>query len=649
MVSRNFYFFNSFHLSRFIATYLIHNTGVCWIEKEYLDKKELNGDLWDNTEAVVKLANDLISCRLPSIEEKPLYDIVNEVQRHKHTKSCLKYNGNCRYGFPKLPSPETLVAQPIETIYPKITDEKKTEMKERAAKVFEAARKKLDDPNFDENMTLTDFYKAIGTNKKDYLDLLRITEKGKVLILKRECKERYINNYNPEMITAWNANMDLQLVVDPYSVVAYIASYMNKEEKQTTPFLREALKKAAGKTAKEKLKDLKEAYLTHREVGASEAAYKIIPSLCLKKSNISCIFVATGFPNNRSRFFKKIPDDQTEAYEDLNEQDQDKADSDFEDFTYQEKPSSSKRCKIEGREGTYEESTTVIDRYVVRPKHLENICLAQFAISYSYTSKVPKRITFDEDGCSNEFSDQTIYHHTTEKLPKYLSLKGSGNGKMNLRSFPAVMRIHSSKKKDGHEQQYSEMLLYTAWRDEEKFHADDERKCIDLYHSSLEEISRNKKIIYPGEESIAFLENPDLETPKPEHIFDTLDCQREQEKEDDLAIGETDDPEFETFGYTENLDQGSNLKYESSKYRKINLLTNAERKFSMRRLVPEQLDILREVDEYCEDINKSKNNMAHVVKPLRIVLHGGAGKKIFIYIKVRELYFKILCFRCRKE
>ena len=214
-----------------------------------MDKKVLIGDLWDNTDVVVDLANNLISCRLPSIEEKPLYDIVNEVQRHKHTKSCLKYNGNCRYGFPKLPSPETLVARPIEAIYENITDEKKTEMKERAAKVFEAARKKLDDPNFDENMTLTDFYKAIGTNKKEYLDLLRITEKGKVLILKRECKERYINNYNPEMITAWNANMDLQLVVHPYSVVAYIASYMNKEEKQTTPFLREALKKAAGKTA----------------------------------------------------------------------------------------------------------------------------------------------------------------------------------------------------------------------------------------------------------------------------------------------------------------------------------------------------------------------------------------------------------------
>ena len=124
------------------------------------------------------------------------------------------------------------------------------------------------------------------------------------------------------------------------------------------------------------------------------------------------------------------------------------------------------------------------------------------------------------------------------------------------------------------------------------------------------------------------LETLDLEKlDKPEHIFNTLDSQREQEKEDDLAIGPTDDPEFESFGYTENLDQESNIKYESSKYRKIVMPSLAERNFSTRRLVPEQLDILREVDKYCQDINKSKTNIAHVVKPLRMVVHGGAGKK----------------------
>ena len=111
--------------------------------------------------------------------------------------------------------------------------------------------------------------------------------------MKRGLKERNVNNYNNEMILAWNANMDIQLVVDPYAVISYIASYMNKDEKQTTPFLREALHASAGKEAREKLKALKEAYIGHRQVGASEAAYKVNPCLKMKDSNIACIFIVT--------------------------------------------------------------------------------------------------------------------------------------------------------------------------------------------------------------------------------------------------------------------------------------------------------------------------------------------------------------------
>ena len=125
-----------------------------------------------------------------------------------------------------------------------------------------------------------------------------------------------------------------------------------------------------------------------------------------------------------------------------------------------------------------------------------------------------------------------------------------------------------------------------------------------------------------------------MTTDRPAHIFDTLDSQRQQEADEDLAIGAVDDPEFETFGYTENLGQesnsnnGGNSNHESSKYRKIKMANDDEIKFLTRRLVAEQLDILREVTGHCKDILKSQNNIAHVVKPLRIVVLGGAGKKL---------------------
>ena len=623
----------------FQARGLPHIHGVCWIQQDYLTLKNIKADLMDNEEEAIKIADQLISCRLPTNDEKPLGQIVDEVQRHKHTKSCRKYDGNCRYGFPKLPSSKTIIAKPIEISHPHLKSEKeKNDKKARVTQVLEAAKKLLSNPDFNETMTLKQFCEEINTTEEEYMELLGISERGKVLIMKRECKERFINNYNPEMLTAWNANMDIQLVVDPYAVISYIASYMNKEETQTTPFLREALHENAGKSVKEKLKALKETYLTHRQIGASEAAYKVIPSLRLKDSNISCIFVVTGFPENRSRFFRKIRDDQEELEEETIEQEQDDSESESDDKLDQGNPPPSRTCKIEGREGTYKESITVIERYITRPKQLDQMCLGQFAISYIYTSKVPKRITFDEEGCSNEWSEEEIFNHP-KKLPKYISMEKSGYGKMRLRKSPAVMRIHSSKKKVGHEQHYSELLLYTAWRDEEEeLHADNEKECIQKFYDKIEEIEINKKRIYPGEETIALLEIFDLENDKPAHIFDMLDGQREQDREEDLAIGCVDDPEFESFSYTGNLGEENKGNYETSKYRKIGMISNEELNFLTRRLVPEQLDILREVVAYCKDVLKSKINLAHVVKQLKIVVHGGAGVGKSALIKVVSMH-----------
>jgi hypothetical protein len=243
--------------------------------------------------------------------------------------------------------------------------------------------------------------------------------RGKVLVLKREVKERMINNFNTEMIRAWNANMDIQLVVDPYAVISYIASYMLKTDTQTTPFLRETLHASAGKEVKEKLRALKEAYIGHRQIGAAEAAYKVNPSLKMKDSNISTLFVITGFPKNRSVFFKRVNDnqDEIEGYE------SDFEESDNEDNyneTEEMQPPKAEIVKIEGRPGTYQVSITLIARYVARPRHLDDICLGQFATAYVYASKVPKRIIFDDDGCSTEFSDQKIFEDEEAEEDKFL-------------------------------------------------------------------------------------------------------------------------------------------------------------------------------------------------------------------------------------
>ena len=83
---------------------------------------------------------------------------------------------------------------------------------------------------------------------------------------------------------------------------------MGKDETGMTKFLKDALGKTKHLSREEQLKALKVTWLTHRQIGASETVYRLIPGFHLTESNVGCVFVATGYPENRSLFFKKVSD-----------------------------------------------------------------------------------------------------------------------------------------------------------------------------------------------------------------------------------------------------------------------------------------------------------------------------------------------------
>ena len=132
----------------------------------------------------------------------------------------------------------------------------------------------------------------------------------------------------------------------------YIVSYMNKDESQMTKFLSEALNSEKKQNAKEKLRTLQKTFLTHRQVGISEATYRLLPGMHLKNSNIKCIFVLTGFPGNRSKFWQKVSGDSNEETN-LNET------TNEEDTEYQVTQSAKRPVKIPGRNGYFTEQITV--------------------------------------------------------------------------------------------------------------------------------------------------------------------------------------------------------------------------------------------------------------------------------------------------
>ena len=45
------------------------------------------------------------------------------------------------------------------------------------------------------------------------------------IILKRSPQDVWVNQYNPDLSRAWNANVDIQYITDIYRCVAYVVSY----------------------------------------------------------------------------------------------------------------------------------------------------------------------------------------------------------------------------------------------------------------------------------------------------------------------------------------------------------------------------------------------------------------------------------------
>ena len=157
--------------------------------------------------------------------------------------------------------------------------------------------------------------------------------------------------------------MDLQLCLDFFAIVTYISDYYSKDDTGTMKYIKQALKEATNESLKAQLNLVAHQFLTHRQIGESEAYYRILPSLHMKDSNIEAIYVATGFKHNRSKFLKKLTDSEAKKYPNA--------------------------IGVIGRSGRYVEKPSMIEKYMRREfsEHFDvfEITYLQFAKKiYSY-------------------------------------------------------------------------------------------------------------------------------------------------------------------------------------------------------------------------------------------------------------------------
>ena len=255
------------------------------------------------------------------------------MQQHKHSTYC-KRSGKCRFNFPHPPTTRTLIA----------TEGESEEAIKAATDTLKKVKKVLTET---QDLTLDALLRKAEVSHSDYEMALNTTSKGSKIVIRRDPCDCNINNYNPSILLAWQANMDIQYVMDAYACVMYVASYMMKHEKSMSELLRTVANEVRTQEINKQLRKVGTTFLTHREVSAQEAVYRLL-CMPMKRLSRSVVFVDTNPKNKRIHVLKS-----SKALEELDDD--------------------SKEVFL----------TTLNDRYRHRPQHLQSMCLAEFAATYT--------------------------------------------------------------------------------------------------------------------------------------------------------------------------------------------------------------------------------------------------------------------------
>ena len=613
---------------------------------------------------------------------------VCDVNTHHHTKTCPKKGPGCRFGIPRPPSEFTLVAQvmpdemkkvevdtvnSLEFIMGKVKAELKTiedELAERRketngnaeiegtittmlTKLFPNIQISNDEKTIaigDENEIYTlkttlvkEAWKQNPQHDQFPIDLsaprerlrsavyhyaLSVCSHGTKVVLKRELQDIFVNNYNAHWMVAWDGNMDIQPCLDYFSVITYMTDYVCKAERKTTELLKEVkkAKKKENASTRDLMYALAQAYLTSREMGESEAYYKLDANLHYKQSNVKTVFVATGFPQNRAKFLRKC------KYE---------ADA-------------SKGFSVDGYEGKYMETESLHKKYAMRPGCLERICFCQHCMRYTLMTPLEiskirrsgRRPQPPPIGKGWEGILTVVTGDETEdiQLPDFIELE---NGKlMRLRKFDAVVRRHKFKSdKEQHEFFFSELLLFWPWRSESELFPDDLEKCAELYIRVKPNIDAVKRILFPHLTDVELgrqmVENFEYDM---NEIGAELDADGQQDEDpDELAELAAEYGGLDPKGFEFDDDPSSSRVAPTPFFRAPPVLDMDVLVERTRKLVWEQMTVLQAVIAFCRDISISRHTgKGSTIEPPLLIVHGGAGTGKSMLINVISLWVQKL-------
>ena len=425
----------------------------------------------NNDNEVCDFIDKYISCAIPEQEGK-LKDLVLLLQQHKHSTYC-KRNKTCRFNFPKPPTCKTLIATP----------DPDSSVVKSAQSVLAKVHKVLADGHTD--LSLNEILIRAKVSPNEYTEALEVSSKGSVVVLKRQPNEININNYNGPVTLAWQANTDIQYVLNAYACIMYVASYIIKTDRAMGVLLKQVASEARTDELKQQMRKVGSAFLTHREVSAQEAVYRIL-SLPMKQLSRSVVFVDTNPKNERIAVLKgkqilsQLDDDDTNVFQ-----------------------------------------KSLIDRYQHRPQELQSMCLAEFAATFVTNYH-----------CKDSECD-ALPPSDNETSSSQITLT-DGYGKMNKRKREAVIRFRRYNKDAEPSNWYrAKLMLYFPWYNEQT-------DLLGGYSTYEQHYNHVKSLVVANENkySQTDVDNVDIdEDGPPEHLWSQIAPTTEQARAQSLAEG----------------------------------------------------------------------------------------------------------------
>ena len=143
--------------------------------------------------------------------------MVEGLQIHRHSPTCHP-KGSCRFNYPKPPSPHTIISDELQ--------ENCQQQIDFAVGNLTAVKQVLESKDLSTDITLQEVLDTAHVTLLDFTKSLSTRKCEQSVILKRKPSEQSINYYSPAILKAWEANMDIQYVINAYTCVMYIASYV---------------------------------------------------------------------------------------------------------------------------------------------------------------------------------------------------------------------------------------------------------------------------------------------------------------------------------------------------------------------------------------------------------------------------------------